>query len=228
MSTVALAKPSRRHLVWLPALLLVAIGALSASGLTTTDDSIAATATGAVVVSATVAPEVHLDLVNGSCTAAPAGTADNETATFGAVALTTADGPTVLGSCAMSVGTNNNTTTGVTLAMSDARAAGGSDFFLCTSAAGATCALAADDFTDTAVSATLNDGAAGMKLSARTCDDASTNTANFYPIAASSTICVDNTGGAASTLTVQIQANPAPTQPSGSYLGQANFVATGS
>lgn len=226
MSTLAIAKPARRHLVWLPAALLVAFGALSAAGFTVAPDSVAATATGSVSVTASVAAEVHMTLANCATpnVAVMGGSANNQTAAFSSVALTTSDAATVLGQCDMTFGTNNNAL-GAQLTVADARAAGGSGNFLCASASGTVCAGA--DFTDTAVLATLAEGAAGLKLSALTCNGAAgMTTANYYPIAAAANVCVDTTGVSDSSLTLQVVANPSTTQPSGSYVGQANFVAT--
>lgn len=226
MSTLAINRPTRRHLVWLPAALLVAFGAFSAAGFTVAPDSVASTATGTVSVNAAVAAEVHMTLA--ACTtpnaAAMGGSANNQTAAFSSVALTTTDGPTVLGQCDMTFGTNNQST-GAQLTVADSRPAGGTNNFLCASAVGTACS--GNDFTDTAVGVALADGAAGLKFSAMTCTGATTmNTTNYYPVAASSNVCVDNTGATDSTLTLQVVANPSTTQPAGSYFAQANFVAT--
>ena len=51
--------PRARYLAWLPAVLLVAWGILSAAGVPLTPNSLAAS-TGTTTVSATVAKEVHI------------------------------------------------------------------------------------------------------------------------------------------------------------------------
>jgi hypothetical protein len=60
MSHVSIIRP--RHLVWLPAVLLVSAGILSAFGVSLTPSGRAATATGTTTISATVLPEISLDL----------------------------------------------------------------------------------------------------------------------------------------------------------------------
>ncbi len=92
MSHAAVLRP--RTLMWLPALLLIAVALLAASGFRLVGPSYAAS-TGSAVVSATVTPELH---IGGTCPGA----------NLVGPSLASADPTTVLGSCTLTFGTNNN------------------------------------------------------------------------------------------------------------------------
>src|SRR5688500_13132361 len=89
MSHVSILRP--RNLAWLPAAMLVSAGLLSAFGVPLTPNGRAATATGTTTISATVLPEVSLDLGQNTAGASTCsagvgtigGSANAETADFG-------------------------------------------------------------------------------------------------------------------------------------------------
>src|SRR5687768_9617901 len=82
MSAIAFAKPRRRHMMWLPAALLVTFGALSAAGVTVAPDSNAGSTVGTISVNAEIGENLTMvfsacgNTQGGASSVTPAGTAN--------------------------------------------------------------------------------------------------------------------------------------------------------
>lgn len=226
-----------RHLAWIPAALLAAWAIAAATGFTMTDTSRAATSSSTVSVTASVLPEVHLDLTNGSCGTLtdPDGAGPLvEDGAFTPAAMSAGGGDTTLATCAITFGSNNNGTNGASLWVESSRTAGTKSF--CAAAFNADC-LATDSFTETATAgvalADLTDGNFGVKPSAIAgCGGAGADwsTANFYGLPQNtdgtlgSRICDTNSTTDGST-TLTFVADPAAAQAAGNYYVRAIFTA---
>jgi hypothetical protein len=218
-----------RHLVWLPAALLITAGVLSAIGVSLTPSSRAATASSDVTVNATILPEVSFNFQATECRAG-ASVTDGELGIDAAGQRLTiaATGNTVLGTCRMRFGTNNGAS-GASLSVSNQRPAG--NVIMCGGAAGAACSggsFADDD----GANATLEAGRFGIRADTLTCTTAAWTAGRYYgaPDApATDNICTGQTADPVAAndgdVTVGFVTN-GNNQPSGNYYARMAFTAT--
>lgn len=217
MAHAALLRP--RTLMWLPALLLVGIAVLAASGFRLVGPSYAAS-TGSAVVSATVTPELH---IGGTCPGA----------NLVGPAMAVADATTVLGSCTLTFGTNNNNPGGSLIRVETPRATAGDETF-CTTAV--TLACGANSFTDVATAgvafAAVPEGGFGVNVNgAPTCNTATWTNGNVYGLEDATTaagtgnlICDHNTFPGDASYNLRFVANPTGSTVAGTYQGRADFT----
>lgn len=241
MHALAALRPAPRHLIWFPAALLCAAGALSAIGVPLTPNGQAATSTGSSVISASVLPEVSLDLGQNALGAATcsagtgtiSGPANAEVAQFGVD--TTAgrlainmSGVTNLGSCSMTFGTNNGAS-GASLSVKSARASGA---LFCQNANATACTGTA--YTDEdGLNNVLEADKFGIRADTLTCTTPTWTAGNYYgaPLAgaAGSNICTGQATNASAAsdgvVVLSFHVNTS-TRPSGNYYGQLDFTAT--
>jgi hypothetical protein len=215
MTALAIAAPrtrlSLRTLAWLPAIVLLAWGGLSAAGVPLVPNS-HAVSTGSATVNATVALDVHI-----------AGTCAGNT-NFPSVGL--ALGDNVLASCGVTFGTNNGATSA--LKIETARPSGAA---FCQSAVGVACA--GGNFTDVAAnSAAIAGGEFGVKTTAITsCTTPTWTNLKFNPVRDATTapgagdLVCSMTGTTDGNYSLEFHANRAAGTPAGTYQAQANFTA---
>lgn len=230
----ALASFRPRHLAWIPAALIVAYTIAAAGGFTITPDSRAAGAT--TTVTANVLKEIHIDLVNGSCTAAPAA-GPPEAATFNYGSMSTASDDITLGSCAITFGSNNNSTAGAKLWVESTRPGASANSFCSEANYEVTCSGAT--FTDVATAGVTNatflttQGGFGLRpAGAGTCPGAGADWAatNTYGLLQDTTagfgtqIC-DTNSTSDGAITVEFHANPSASQTASNYYMKAEFTA---
>ncbi len=236
MSHVSVIRP--RHLVWLPAALLMTAGVLSVLGVPLTPNGRAAT--GTTTISANVLPEISLDLAQGgpaTCGTIIDATDNAEKAEFGNASARipiSASGPTALGTCNMTFGTNNGSS-GASLSYKSARVTTPNRTF-CTAAVAANCAGANTYYTDDdGGNATLEQDKFGIRVETpSTCDGTQVMNDNFFygaPLSSDSaqTVC---TGQSANPnplndgyVQISFHVNTA-TIPSGDYNAEIVFTAT--
>jgi hypothetical protein len=220
--SVAIA-PSRfrltaRHMMWLPAALLLTWGVLAAAGMPLTPSSRAA-ATGSATVSATVTPDMHM---GGTC---PGGNYTDANLAIGDVNIGG-------GSCTLTFGTNNGAV-GAVLTVESARPSGNT---FCQAAVAVACG-ANPAFTNapTAGAAALAAGEFGAKVSAApTCNGGGWTNGNFYGIrdattapGTGDTLCTQN-GTTDGSYTLQFHSNRSAGTTAGTYNAQINFTSTAS
>lgn len=202
-----------RHLAWLPAVLLVAWGILSAAGIPLTQNSSAVGST--ATVSATVALDIH---ILGTCAANP---------TYNDPALGLA--ATTIGACTVQFGTNNGAV-GSTLKVEHARPSGNA---FCQAAVTVACA-ANPSFTNAPLAGgALADGAFGVRVNAApTCNDPGTPWADtlHYGLRDSTTapgtgdvICVQS-GNTDGSYSLEFRADRAAGNTAGTYNTRADFT----
>lgn len=222
MSTLAARRPtvSARHLMWLPAGLLLAWGLLAAAGVQLTPSSRAAASTGSTTISATVLPDIH---TTGSTCAG---------ASITGVSFAPGVNDTLLGGCSMVFGTTNGAS-GAQLRVEHPRPAGNVAF--CQQATPAS-ACAGGTFTDALYNGVgvtdIPDGSFGVKANAvTTCSTPTWTAGNLYGLRAAATapgtgdlIC-DRSAGTDATYALQFYADPSAAQVSGLYYAQADFTA---
>jgi hypothetical protein len=202
-----------RHLMWLPAVLLLAWGVLAAAGMPLVPSSKAVT-TGTATVTASVALDIHL---GGTCVGysnAYGAMADNVNAT--------------LGSCTVTWGTNNGATS--TLRVESARTTAGNVMFC--RAADNTSACGTGGFTNVgANAASMVADQFGVLSAVTTCNQAAGskwNNGTYNPVPDST---VSSTGDVICTQTGTTDGNYGltfkawpDTVTAGSYTGQAVFT----
>jgi hypothetical protein len=226
--------PRTRYLAWLPAVLLVAWGILSAAGVPLTPSSLAAS-TGTTTVSATVAKEVHIALdTAGNC--GPAGGSNTARSLTGSALNTSQDGSTAFATCRATFGSNNSAL-GATLLIESTRTAGTKSF--CTDAVGSG-ACAGSTFSDaptggeTMAAFQTDEGKFGVKVTSpgATCSGGMVTGGNVYglgqntdatPNGASVCATASTTDG---TVDVNYHANSASNQPAGTYNVETTVTAT--
>ena len=239
MSHVSIIRP--RHLVWLPAALLVSAGLLSAFGFSMTPNGRAATATGTTTISATVLPEVSLDLAQNTAGASTCGvqtdaTANAEVYEFGNAGARipiNASGATALGTCNMTFGTNNGSS-GASLTYKSARTITANRTF-CTAAVAADCSGANTYYTDDdGANTTLEADRFGIKLDPASLCDNQPMVDNMYwgaPISTGTAkdVCTNEAASATASndgyVRVMFDVNTS-TIASGNYNAQIVFTAT--
>jgi len=236
MSHVSVLRP--RNLAWIPAAMLISVGLLSAMGVSLIPDGRAATATGGTVISATVLPEVSLDLAQNQAGAAACGTiidatVNAEVAEFGNAGSRipiNSSGATNLGTCNMTFGTNNGAT-GASLSYKSDRPATANRTF-CTTAVGLTCA--GTFYTDDdGANATLEADRFGVRLDTENCDTNTMVLARYYGAPLSGAAAQDVCTGEAASATpandghviLSFHVNTSTTA-SGDYNARLNFTAT--
>jgi hypothetical protein len=225
-----------RHLMWLPAALLIAAALLAATGLLQVPGSQAATAT--TTVGATVNKEVHVALNDAGLCGAISGSTVTKSIT--GTTLNVTDGDVSLATCRLTFGSNNSAL-GANLLVESTRVAGTNSF--CTQAA--TVACAAPQFTEAATGgvapATFAVGepaAAGFfgiraNINGGTCAGGMGASVNYFGLG-QNTDATPNGATVCSTssttdgdVTIDYRTNPGSAQPaSTSYLVQTTFTAT--
>jgi len=224
-----------RKAAWLPAALLVSWAILAATGFPLTPNSQAASASSTTSVTASVLPEVHMDLANADPDGAGplsgcgtvTGTAPNEDGAFTPTAMSTSDGDIELARCTMTFGSNNNGTSGATLSVESTRASGAA---FCSTAFDVACA--GNTFADENGDATLAEGGFGLRpTTVSGCGGAGADwsTANYYGIPADlagfgTQIC-DTNNTSDGTMVLTFRANPSASQTAGNYYVRARFTA---
>lgn len=230
--------PRARYLAWLPAVLLVAWGILSAAGVPLTPNSLAAS-TGTTTVSATVAKEVHIALdTTGNC--GPAGGSNTARSLTGSALNTSQDGTTAFATCRATFGSNNSAL-GATLLIESTRTAGTKSF--CTDAVGGG-ACAGSSFSDAPLAGEANgtgagqfgqdEGKFGVKITSpgATCSGGMVTGGLVYGLGQNTdatpngaTVCAtaSTTDG---TVDVNYHANSASNQPAGTYNVETTVTAT--
>jgi len=153
-------KPSRRALAWLPLMATLGLGCTAALGVSLVPGAAAVTDTSNVIVSASVAREIHATIGSGTC-GTVTGTAPNGlVGTMTQVNLTTASVGTSLGTCRVSFGTNT-AVGGGTATLSIQNGLSTTAEFFCVRATSATAACTAgtnNTFTDKANSPACTTG----------------------------------------------------------------------
>lgn len=224
MSSLTAIRPNPRHLVWLPAALLLAWGVLAASGSLVSPSSHAATAdTETSTISGTVLPYVA---VTGTCIGAHAG-----------VSMAPTAGATALNAVPCTVAFHTNGATGATLYAEHARTNAGQRTF-CLEATPGDCVTANGSFTDVADgSAALTDGQFGIRVTnVSNCTTPTWNAAaatDHYSVPSlaaagyGDTICFDAVGTLANqaVYTLSFDADPDVSTVAGLYRAAINFTA---
>lgn len=198
-----------RHLMWLPAVLLLTWGVLAAAGVPLVPGS-KAVSSGSATVNATVALDIH---IAGTCAA---------NTNFPSVPLNL--GNNTLASCGVTFGTNNGATS--TLKVASARTTAGNNLFCQAASVSAACGAT---FTSPAANAAaLAGGEFGLYSSAiTTCTTPGFTLNRYNPVpdstAAAATIC-SMTGTTDGNYSLDFVANRAAGTVAGTYLGRADFT----
>lgn len=202
-----------RNLMWLPAAMLIAWGVLAAAGYGVATPSFAAN-TGSSTVTATVALDVH---IGGTCV--------GYSNAFGSMPDAT---ESTLGSCGITFGTNNGSTS--TLKVESARTTAGDVMFCRPAVVGDNAgACGTGGFTTVAANAaTLGADKFAVLSTVTTCTTPSWTNATYNPVpdsttgGAGATVC-SMTGTTDGDYTLSFRAHP-DTVTAGDYTGQALFT----
>lgn len=203
-----------RHLMWLPAALLLSAGILAASGVKLVGPSYGASAA-TTAVTATVLPNLT---IGGTCDAG---------SRSGSISVA-ADDTNIGATCTITYATNNHAP-GVRLRAESTRAAAPA---LCKVATTTLDCGAADAFSDAATGgiADMADGAFGVQVAgAPTCTTSAGSWVNgtSYGLpagsGAGSVVCAQHNMGAAGTYTLQFRADSLAAQPAGAYDAGVSF-----
>lgn len=231
-----------RHAAWLPAAVLLTYAVYAATGFGIVSDSRAAASSATTSVTASVLPELHIDLVNGSCGTLtdPDGAGPlEEDGAFTPTAMAVGAEDVTLASCAIDFGSNNNGATGASLWVESTRTSGANSF--CNAAFGSPCA--APQFTDVlpggvsettwlaADDATPSSGAFGLRpttMDACLGSDADWNTSTYYGLpqadAATGTQICDSSSTADESIVMSFRANPGLSQAATNYYVRTIFT----
>lgn len=221
MTATALMRPRARHLVWLPAVLLVAWGLLSAAGGTVSPTSYAATSSGTTVVEGTVLP--HIDL-GGTC----------DGGTLSGATLDPALGETSLGTCTLTFQTTNGASGATLYAEHNRTNALQPAFCLDSAAPPANCTASLADSADNQPN--VGDGQFGIRVEGVTnCDTetwdaaAATDTYGTGPLPTpgfGETVCATSADAVTATsYNLRFVADAAAATTSGDYEAQILFTA---
>lgn len=205
-----------RVAAWIPALLLIGAGLLTAVGISLVPRAHATSANVTPVITVVVDKEVHVAYSVGNC-GSPDGTLDAGT-------LTVSMNDTSLGTCRVTFGSNNNGASGAVLNIANSNA--GANTFFCTRATYVG-ACGAGVFNDGS-GADMAEGTVGGKLSASSGCTTSNWAGNYSQVLSAGTNVCATTSTADGDYTMQFGADPAATQLSGTYRGQATVTATAS